>query len=132
MMAEILEFAKTILPSVVALAAVVVSGVAISNARKMAITSTYFTEMTKAYQTYLDSIARFVYAPSDMTRDNLSSALYRVGLFASDDILGKANDAYISAIEWSGNGYGPALQVDDAVNILREAMYKHLSEFDCR
>ena len=127
-----IEFAKTILPSIVSLVAVIVSGVAISNARRTEITSTYFTELTKSYRDYLDSVTRFVFHPCDETRDNVASSLYMVGLFSSDEVFDAAQAVYVEIIEWNRNGRESALPVDKMVNDLGNLMRKHLKTFDQR
>ena len=127
-----LEIAKEILPSIVAFAAVIVSGIAISNARKTAITSTYFTELTKSYRDYMDHITRFVYTPCDETRNNLVSSLYAVGLFSSDEVFDAAQSVYCELIDWNRAGRGYTLHVDAMVNKLGDLMRKHLETFDQR
>ncbi len=127
-----LELAKEILPSIIAFAAVIVSGVAISNARKTEITSTYFTELTKSYRDYLDCITRFVYNPCDETRDNLVSSLYAVGLFSSSEVFDAAQSVYETLIDWNRAERGYTLHVDAMVNKLGDLMRKHLKTFDQR
>lgn len=127
-----LEFAKEILPSIVAFAAVIVSGAAISNARKTEITSTYFTELTKSYRDYLTSITQFVFHPCDETRDSLASSLYAVGLFSSDEVFDAAQSVFENLIDWNRAGRGYTLHVDAMVNKLGSLMRKHLKTFDQR
>ena len=116
----------------VSLAAVIVSGVAVHSARKTQITSTYFTEKTKAYNDYLDSVARFVFHPSNDARDNIASSLYRVQLFASNEVAARAQDVYLAVLECSRSGGWSAQAVDDLVNKLGVSMRSDLASFDRR
>lgn len=132
MFEAVILFFREILPGAVSLAAVILSGVALSSGRKAAITSTYFTEKTKAYNRYLDCAARFVFQPCGDTRDNFASALFQVRLFASRDIAGMAGSIYADAMSWSHAGCGPVTELDENLNKLGEMMRDDLSTFDRR
>lgn len=132
MLENIILFCRDILPSLIALAAVIVSGVTLSHSRKTQLTSTYFTEKTKAYSDYLDSVARFIFHPSNDARDNIASSLYRVQLFASEAVVCASQDVYMAAIQWSRSGGGSAQAVDDLVNQLGRLMREDLASFDHR
>lgn len=129
---NIILFCRDILPGLVALAAVILSGITLSHSRKTQLTSTYFTEKTKVYGDYLDSVARFIFHPTNDARDNIASALYRVRLFASDEVLCTAEDVYEAAIQWSRSGGGSVKTVDDLVNKLGASMREDLASFDHR
>lgn len=131
-MESVLLFFKDFLPGIVSLVAVIVSGYSISQARKAQLTATYFTEKAKAYGDYLDSVARFAYKPCDATRDNLSSTLYRLMLFASSDVSAKAQIVYAVAIERSRSGMRDTHILDEHTNTLGILMKKDLASFDKR
>lgn len=128
----VFAFFKDILPGLVSLVAVIVSGCAVSQTRKTQLTATYFSEKTRAYSDYLDSVARFVFHPCNETRDNIASALYRVQLFAPGKIASAAQNVYVVAIDWSHSDKESALGIDELVNELGSLMRADLASFDHR
>lgn len=126
------EIIKDLLPSLVSLAAVIVSGLAIKGSRKTELTSTYFDKKVESYAAYLACVANFVYHPCDSTRDNLAISYYSVGLFAGDAVLSHASVVYMAVMDWSRAGGGSALILDELVNTLREEMRQDLASFDRR
>lgn len=121
---------KDILPLItsgITLLSVFVSLYAVQQARKTALTGTYFSEMTQAYSGYLNCVSQFVFRRGTEERDALAASLYRLQLFASDEIALDAQQLYIFLLDWAKTKPTQALAVDDRVNKLGSKMRKHLA-----
>lgn len=117
---------------VIAFASVCVSIYAVRQSRKTALTETYFSEMASAYAEFLHCIANFVFRRESPERDALSAALYRVLLFASDEIATSAQQMYVQVIDWVMSGTDRALTLDENLNRLEELMRADLDRFRLR
>lgn len=115
--------------AVVALLAVFVSFYAIREARRTALTGTYFSEMAAAYSGFLRAVSDFVFERGYPERDAMASALIRLVLFASPEIAGKANELYTMALQWGKTRSLPASQLDARLNGLTAPLRADLDHF---
>lgn len=113
----------------IALAAVCVSLYSVREARKAVLTGKYFSEMVDSYAAFLKCTADFAFHKGGPELDALASALYRLMLFASDEIGEKAQGLYCFAIEWAQSGQQRGILLDEQVNHLGNLMRKDLEYF---
>lgn len=114
---------------IIALAGIVGVYYTAKRAMKTQLTGAYFSEMTSAYAEYLKAIDAFVYHPEQSTRDDLSSSLHRLLLFAPMQICDFANELYIQVIDWNRGSRQSPLQIDVALNRLGDLMRTDLKYF---
>lgn len=119
----------SIISSGVALLAVFASFYAIREARRTALTGTYFSEMAAAYSDFLRAVSDFVFERGLRERDAMASTLNRLFLFASPEISGKANELYTLALQWGKTGSPPASQIDARLNELVALLRADLDHF---
>lgn len=119
----------TMVSLVIAFVAVCVSLYSVCEARKAVLTGEYFSEMADAYAAFLKCTAEFAFRKGRPELDALASALYRLMLFASDEIGQEAQDLYSFAIEWAQSGQQRGLPLDEKVNHLGDLMRKDLTHF---
>lgn len=119
----------TVASLIVAFAAVCVSLYSVREARKAVLTGKYFSEMTDAYAFFLKCTAEFAFHKGKPELDALAGALYRLMLFASDEIGNEAQNLYVFAIEWAQSGQQRGLPLDEKVNSLGDLMKKDLNHF---
>lgn len=101
---------------------------AVFQTRKTALTEIYFAEMVQAYSDYLRCVSEFALRRGAPERDALVAALYRLGLFAPQEIFDDAQDLYALLLERAASNTGGPLGVDGQVHDLREALYAHLDQ----
>ena len=117
-----------IIASAISFLAVCVSLYAVRQARKTALTGTYFSEMASAYSDYLRCVSEFVFRRGTAVRDALVVSLYRLQLFASPEIFSDAMELYRFLLNWAKSNPSGALAVDDATYNLGVKMRKHLEK----
>lgn len=113
----------------VAFASVCVSLYAVWQAKKSVLTGEYFSEMTEAYAAFLTCVAEFVFSRSKDDLHKLSTSLYRLLLFASDEVGQEAQALYLHVIDWAESGQLRALPVDNLTNELGDLMKTDLERF---
>ena len=97
--------------------------------RKATLTGVYLSEMAAAYSDYLKCVADFVFRRGNAERDELACALYRLLLYASDQISADAQDIYKLLLKWGMSGDQRAAYLDQRVNHLSDLMQKDLDCF---
>lgn len=112
----------------IAFLSVCVSLYAVRQARKTALTGTYFSEMTQAYSNYLCCVSEFAFRRGLAERDALAAALYRLQLFASPKIAGDAQELYVFLLQWAASNPTGGLPVDELTNNLGSEMREHLEK----
>ena len=112
----------------ISLLAVGVAFYSVHEARRTALTGTYFSEMASAYSDYLRCVSQFAFRRGLAERDALAAALYRLQLFASSEITTAAQDLYVSLLDWAQTNPSGALDMDAKVNDLGSEMRRHLNE----
>ena len=122
----------TIISLVIAFLSVCVSFYAIHQARKTALTGTYFSEMAHAYSDYLRCVSEFAFRRGASERDALAAALYRLQLFAAPEISRDAQQLYVFLLEWASSNPDRALSVDEKVKRLGLKMREHLENVQQR
>ena len=118
----------SVIPAAASLLSVCVAFLAIFQARKTALTGTYFAEMAHAYSEYLRCVSEFAFRRDVSSRDAFASALYRLQLFASSEISRDAQQIYVFLIDWATSNPTGALSVDEQVNSLGAKMRTHLDQ----
>ena len=113
----------------IALLSVIVSAYAVVQSRKTALTGTYFSEIASVYAEFLRCSGNFVFRKGSPERDALVSALYRLQLFASEQIAGEAQELYLALLEWAASGASRALELDYKLNRLSTLMQADLDHF---
>lgn len=114
--------------SLSSLLSVIVAFYAVQQARKTALTGTYFSEMAQAYSGYLRCVSEFVFRRGLEERDALAASLYRLQLVASKEISSDAQDLYVFLLAWASSNPRGALEVDERLNNLGEKMREHLNQ----
>lgn len=114
--------------SLSSLLSVAVAFYAVQQARKTALTGTYFSEMAQAYSGYLRCVSEFVFRRGLEERDALAASLYRLQLVASKEISSDAQDLYVFLLAWASSNPRGALEVDERLNNLGEKMREHLDQ----
>lgn len=114
--------------SLSSLLSVVVAFYAVQQARKTALTGTYFSEMAQAYSGYLRCVSEFVFRRGLEERDALAASLYRLQLVASKDISSDAQELYVFLLAWAASNPSGALEVDVQLNRLGSKMREHLDQ----
>ena len=122
------EDALTIISLIIAFLSACVSVYAVHQARKTALTGTYFSEMAHAYSEYLCCVSEFAFRRGQSERDALAAALYRLQLFASREIASDAQQLYVLVLDWAASNPTGALLLDEQVNSLGEKMRNHLNQ----
>ena len=118
----------TIISLIIAFSSACASVYAVQQARKTALTGTYFSEMAHAYSEYLCCVSEFAFRRGQCDRDALAAALYRLQLFASREIASDAQQLYVSVLDWAASNPTGALSLDEQVNSLGHKMRKHLNQ----
>ncbi len=118
----------TIISLLIASSSACVSVYAVQQARKTALTGTYFSEMAHAYSEYLCCVSEFALRRGQSERDALAAALYRLQLFASREIASDAQQLYAFVLDWAASNPTGALLLDEQVNSLGDKMRKHLNQ----
>ena len=118
----------TIISLVIAFLSACVSFYAVHQARKTALTGTYFSEMAHAYSEYLRCVSEFAFRRDVSSRDALAAALYRLQLFASSEISWDAKQLYVFLIDWAVSNPTGALSLDEQGNSLGAKMRNHLTQ----
>ena len=118
----------TIISLVIAFLSACVSFYAVHQARKTALTGTYFSEMAHAYSEYLRCVSEFAFRRDVSSHDALAAALYRLQLFASSEISWDAQQLYVFLIDWAASNPTGALSLDEQVNSLGAKMRNHLTQ----
>ena len=118
----------TIISLIIAFLSACVSFYAIHQARKTALTGTYFSEMAHAYSDYLRRVSEFTFRRGAPERDALTAALYRLQLFASPETSSDAQHLYTFLIDWASSNPSSALSLDEKVNSLGSKMRNHLNK----
>lgn len=121
---EILPLISTI----ISCASVVVAVFAVQEARKTALASTYFSEMTKAYSEYLRCVSGFALRRGVNERDALAASLYRLQLFAPKEICKDAQELYAFLLAWASSNPSGALEIDARLAHLGLEMREHLAQ----
>ena len=101
---------------------------AVKQARKTALTGTYFSEMAQAYSGYLRCVSEFVFRRGLEERDALAASLYRLQLVASREIASDAQKLYVFLLAWASSNPAGALEVDEQLNSLEAKMREHLDQ----
>lgn len=114
---------------IVSLLAVCVSAYAAWESKQTQLNAAYFSEMTAAYSNFLGSISQFVFRRDALSRDALASDLYRLKLFASDQIMEDAQKLYSALLEWCSKEYSEGFPLDSRIHNLAEQMRAHLETF---
>ena len=114
--------------SLSSLLSVIVAFYAVQQARKTALTGTYFSEMAQAYSGYLRCVSEFVFRRGLEERDALAASLYRLQLVASKEIASDAQELYVFLLAWASSNPRGALEVDERLNNLGEKMREHLNQ----
>ena len=112
-----------------ALLSVFVAAWSVVQSRRTALTGVYLSEMTAAYSDFLGCVADFVFRRGLEERDALAAALYRLVLFASDEIADEAQMLYHSLLQWGKTNQSQALEVDRMVNHLGNLMRADVGKF---
>ena len=118
----------TVVSLCIALASVLVSFYAVRQARKTALTGTYFSEMTQAYAEFLRYVTEFAFRRGAAERDALAASLYRLRLFASPEIFRDAQQLYAFLLAWASSNPSEALALDEKVHNLGDKMRFHLDQ----
>lgn len=118
----------TTISLVIAFLSACVSFYAVHQARKTALTGTYFSEMAQAYSEYLHCVSEFAFHRGVSQRDALAAALYRLQLFASPEISRDAQQLYVFLLDWASSNPTGALPLDEKVNSLGAKMRIHLAQ----
>ena len=118
----------TTISLVIAFLSACVSFYAVHQARKTALTGTYFSEMAQAYSEYLHCVSEFAFHRGVSQRDALAAALYRLQLFASPQISRDAQQLYVFLLDWASSNPTGALPLDEKVNSLGAKMRIHLAQ----
>ena len=113
---------------VIAFLSVCISFYSVRQARKTALTGTYFSEMVQAYSEYLRRVSEFALQRGLAERNALVVALYRLQLFASPEIFSDAQELYAFLLSWAKSNPSDALAVDDATYNLGVKMCEHLKK----
>lgn len=125
-----LDAILTILSLVIAFTSVCVSLYSVQQARKTALTGTYFSEMTSAYASFISAVNNFVYHCCDLRmRDELSSALLRLQLYAPPSIDQAAQRLYVKLLDWGEQPHDGALDIDKTLQELQDDMKADLDYF---
>lgn len=120
----------TILSLIIAFLSVCVSLFSIQKARQTALTGTYFSEMTSAYAGFISAVNNFVYNHCDLRmRDELSSSLLRLQLYASPSIDQSAQKLYVQLLNWGGCPHDGTLNIDKTLQGLQDDMKSDLNTF---
>ena len=109
--------------------AVFVSAWAIREARRTALTGTYFSEMAAAYAGYLRCVSNYFFLRGRDGRDELTGALYRLMLFASPDICECARELYKDLCTLEDYSPESTARLDKRMNSLENMMRSDLEVY---
>ena len=119
----------SLISSGVALLAVFVSFYAIREARRTALTGTYFSEMAAAYAGYLRCVSGYFFLHGLEGRDELTGALYRLMLFASPDICVCAQELYTDLCTLKDYSHESRSRLDKRLDFLENMMRSDLESY---
>ena len=122
-------FAADILSDVVALAAVIVSGIAIRQAHKTQMASSYFSEKANAYSEFLAYAAHFAFSHGIEGKSEFAKAYYQVQLFAPLDICAAADEVYLAVTKHNRTQSSRWLDVDQKITTLGNQMRRDLAAY---
>lgn len=97
--------------------------------RDTALSSAYFSRMTASYEQFWNAFTRFVYHPTDETRDQFSVAVYNAVLYSPEDIAEGIQALYHKTIERSRSGQQDAKELDTFAGALEELMHQDVLKF---
>lgn len=97
--------------------------------RDTALSSAYFSHMAASYEQFWDAFTRFVYHPTDESRDQFSVAVYNAVLYSSEDIAAGIQALYHKALERSRCGQQDAKELDTLAGELEELMHQDVLKF---
>ncbi|WP_294855656.1 hypothetical protein [uncultured Oscillibacter sp.] len=101
-----------------------------SKSRTAILTGTYFSEMSSAYAGFLNAAANFVYHSDDLqSRDVLSFSLYRLQLFASNEIAHKSQEIFLLLLDWGSHPHSGARSLDKEINEIGLMMRADLASY---
>lgn len=126
------DSAVTLASCAVALLAVCVSAWAVWESKQTQLNAAYFSEMTAAYSSFLGGVSQFVLRQDEPSKNTLASDLYRLKLFASDQIMENAQKLYTSLLEWRSQEHHDSFPLDPEIHLLAEQMRTHLELFRVR
>ena len=85
--------------------------------------------MTASYEQFWNAFTRFVYHPTDETRDQFSVAVYNAVLYSPEDIAEGIQALYHKTIERSRSGQQDAKELDTFAGALEELMHQDVLKF---
>lgn len=118
--------------SIVSVCALCVSIYSVRQSKRSELNAAYFAQMTVAYSDYLGSISQFVLLGGKPQADHMAVCLYQLKLFATDEIMKKAQALYQVLLDWQSQGSSGNFPYDGKVHDLAEAMRHHLDSFRYR
>lgn len=132
MSAAALETVQILAPYVTAIVALLGSVYAVGRGNRNQLAAAYFEKMSTAYEQHWESFARFVYDPTDETRDAYTVALYNALLYASDGVAVELQSLYRAAISYTRTGGRDVRELDAQTWVLMDLLQEDMVSFQSR
>lgn len=107
---------------------VLVAFFAVRESRKTVFSGAYFSEMVNAYTDYLKCVASFIYRRELSEIDAMTSALYKLMLYAPPFIGTEAKELYLFVLDWASSKQETATLLDEKIDHLRERMRENITD----